>query len=67
MTMTAAFQRGLMADLGLFQRSPIQVEMDLAAQGLELIQFFFFESIPMPLDGWHQSWFWRKSRPSVFE
>lgn len=29
-----------MVDLGLFQRSPIQVEMDLAAQGLELIQFF---------------------------
>ena len=27
-----------MADLGLFQFSPIQVEMDLTAQGLELIQ-----------------------------
>jgi len=29
-----------MADLGLFQLSPIQVEMDLAAQGLERIHFF---------------------------
>ena len=29
-----------MADLGLFQLFPIQVETDLAAQGLELIQLF---------------------------
>ena len=29
-----------MADLGLFQFSPIQIEMDLTAQGLELIKFF---------------------------
>jgi hypothetical protein len=40
MTMSAAFQGSLMADLGLFQFSPIQVEMDLTAQGLELIEFF---------------------------
>jgi hypothetical protein len=40
MTMSAAFQGGLMADLGPFQFSPIQIEMDLTAQGLELIQFF---------------------------
>jgi hypothetical protein len=31
MTMPAAFQGGLMAGLGLFQFSPIQIEMDLAA------------------------------------
>jgi hypothetical protein len=29
-----------MADLGLFQLFPIQVEMDLAAQRLELIELF---------------------------
>jgi len=29
-----------MADLGLFQLFPIQVKMDLTAQGLELIKFF---------------------------
>jgi hypothetical protein len=40
MTMSAAFQGGLMADLGPFQFSPIQIEMALTAQGLELIQFF---------------------------
>ena len=40
MTLSAAFQGGLMEDLSLFQLVPIQVEMDRAAQGLELIQFF---------------------------
>lgn len=29
-----------MADLGLFQFFPIQIEMDLTAQGLELIELF---------------------------
>ena len=29
-----------MADLGLFQFSPIQVEVDLTAQGLEVIELF---------------------------
>ena len=40
MTMSAAFQGSLMADLGLFKSFPIQVEMDRTAQGLELIQLF---------------------------
>jgi hypothetical protein len=40
MTMSTASQGSLVAELGLFQLSPIQVEMDLAAQGLELIQLF---------------------------
>ena len=39
MTMSAALQGDLTADFGLFQLVPIQVEMDGAAQGLQLIQF----------------------------
>jgi hypothetical protein len=39
MTVAAAFQGDLMADLSLFQLVPIQIEMDTAAQGFELLQF----------------------------
>jgi hypothetical protein len=40
MTMSAAFQGILMADLSLFQLVPVEVKMDHTAQGLELIQLF---------------------------
>ena len=40
MTMSAAFQGSLMAELGLFQFFPIQIETDLAAQRLKLIELF---------------------------
>ena len=40
MTMAAVSQGVLMADLSLFEALPVQIEMEGAAQGLELIQLF---------------------------
>ena len=45
MTMSAAFHGSVMADLGPFQFPPIQVEMDLTAQGLEPIQLLPAEQV----------------------
>jgi len=39
MTMPAAFQGGLVADLGLLQPVPVQVKMEIAAQRFELVKF----------------------------
>jgi hypothetical protein len=45
MTLSTTFQGGLMAELSPFQFSPIQVEMDRTAQGLEPIQLLPAEQV----------------------